>query len=120
MAKLMRILQDRMRMLREDAVAVAEVVESAFRGSEEVDDELLGKDLRQVFYDLQDENILEVRRDVHDVKGREERHYYWRIADKELRGEDAPPRVPDADELVYRRLREDAWERRRPLDPSLS
>lgn len=120
MAKLMRILQDRMRMLREDAMAVAEVVESAFKGSEEVDDELLGKDLRQVFYDLQDEKILEVRRDVAEVQGREERHYYWRIADKELRGDDDRPRMPEAEELVYRRLRDDAWERRRPSDPSLS
>ena len=41
MSKLVRLLRDRMRMLREDASAVAKVVEEAFRGASELDDELL-------------------------------------------------------------------------------
>jgi len=99
-------------MVREDAQAVAKVVEEAFQGRSELDDELLHKDVRQVFYDLQNEKILDIRREETREDGVAKRHYLWRIRD-ELPGDVAPPAAPDPAERLYHRLDDEAWERRR-------
>lgn len=114
MSRLVRLLVDRMRMLREDASAVAKVVEDAFAGNNELDDELIGKDLRQVFYSLQDEKVLDVRREERREDGVARRHYIWHL--RELDGDLLEParRERDPDARLYERLAEDAWERRRP------
>src|ERR1041385_524585 len=112
MAGLAHLLRERMRMLREDAAAVAKVVEEAFQGRSELDDELLHKDVRQVFYDLQNEKILEVRREEVRVDGVDRRHYLWRVRDDVPL--DAPvPAAPDPTERLYHRLDDEAWERKR-------
>lgn len=107
-----------MRMLKEDAAAVAHVVEDAFKGEAEVDDEKLDKDLRQVFYDLQNEKILEVRRDESRQDGHDRRHYYWRVRDETESdlGFSIPPPARDETERLYARLSESAWERKRGPD----
>ncbi|MES2155829.1 MAG: hypothetical protein V4510_11905 [bacterium] len=112
MGSLLRVLSDKMRMLREDAVAVSQVVEDAFAGKSELDDEFLGKDLRQVFYDLQDVKILDVRRVESREDGQSRRHYLWSIRDDEDFGPAPEAPKPDAAERVYARLGEQAWERR--------
>lgn len=122
MANLVGLLRDRMRMLKEDAVAVAQVVDEAFKGRSEVDDEALDKDLRQVFYDLQNEKILDVRRDESRSDGQNRRHYYWRVRDENeselgFTIPDAAPR--DEAERLYHKLAESAWERRRIDDDTL-
>jgi hypothetical protein len=112
MAGLAKLLRERMRMMREDALAVAHVVEEAFQGRSELDDELLHKDVRQVFYDLQNEKILEVRREEVRVDGVDRRHYLWRVRDDVPL--DAPgPAAPDPAERLYHRLEDEAWERKR-------
>lgn len=113
MAGLAQLLRERMRMVREDALAVAKVVEEAFQGRSELDDELLHKDVRQVFYDLQNEKILDVRREEVRQDGVARRHYLWRI--REDAPLDAPQPSPmDPAERLYVRLDDEAWERRRP------
>src|ERR1041385_715572 len=112
MAGLARLLRERRRMMREAALPVAHVVEEAFQGRSELDDELLHKDVRQVFYDLQNEKILEVRREEVRVDGVDRRHYLWRVRD------DVPlaaprPAAPHPTERPYRRLDDEAWERKR-------
>ncbi len=103
-------------MLREDAVAVAHVVEEAFQGCSELDDELLPTNVRQVFYDLQDEKILTMRREERRVDGMERRHYLWRVREDPLAiAETVEPR--EATERLYGRLGDEAWERRRPGQP---
>ena len=103
-----------MRMLREDASAVAKVVEEAFRGESELDDDRLDPHLRQVFYDLQDEHILHVRRAEYEKDGRLLRGYFWSVE------EGAPtPRGPertrqDPYDDLYGSLKDGAWERRPP------
>lgn len=113
MSKLMRLLVDRMRMMREDALAVTKVVEDAFQGNTELDDELIDKDLRQVFYSLQDEKVLDIRREERREDGVDRRHYIWHLRDLDADGLE-PQRSPrDPDARVYERLGESAWERRR-------
>lgn len=114
MSRLVELLAGRMRMLREDAHAVAAVVEEAFAGRSELDDETLHKDVRQVFYSLQDEKVLDIRREERTTDGAARRHYLWRIRDEELDLVDRRP-VPDAAERMYGRLDDEAWVRR-PVD----
>lgn len=102
-------------MVREDAQAVARVVEEAFEGRSELDDELLHKDVRQVFYDLQNEKILDIRREETREDGVARRHYLWRIRD-DLAPDAAPPAAPDPTERLYHRLDDEAWERRRSTE----
>lgn len=116
MANLAKLLAQRMRMLAEDAVAVAHVVEDAFRGASEVDDEHLDKDVRQVFYDLQNEKILEVRRDEVRHEGQQRRHYYWRVREDQDIQDLLETRRPEPEERLYERLSESHWERRRMDD----
>lgn len=114
MSRLARLLVDRMRMLREDAHAVAKVVEDAFAGNVELDDELIDKDLRQVFYSLQDEKVLDIRREERREDGVDRRHYIWRVRDGETDGLEPARRQRDEDARLYERLGDTAWERRRP------
>ncbi len=112
MGSLLRALSDKMRMLKEDAVAVSQVVEDAFAGRSELDDEFIDKDLRQVFYDLQDEKILEVRRVELREDGQERRHYLWSIREDDDVPAPAAPADVDPALRIYARLGEQAWERR--------
>lgn len=117
MSRLVQLLLERMRMVREDALAVSKVVEEAFAGASELDDERLNKDLRQVFYSLQDEKVLDVRREERRVDGVDRRHYLWHL--RESGGELAEaPRVRTPAERLYERLSDEAWERRRPSEES--
>ncbi len=114
MSRLLQLLLGRMRMVREDALAVAKVVEEAFAGASELDDERLGKDLRQVFYSLQDEKVLDIRREERREDGAHRRHYLWHVRDgDDLFGLEPKPQR-DASQRVYEKLADDAWERRRP------
>lgn len=113
MSKLVRLLVDRMRMLREDALAVSKVVEDAFQGNDELDDELLDKDLRQVFYSLQDEQVLGIRREERREDGGDRRHYLWHLRD-DVPGVPTTRQERDEAERLYERLGDTAWERRRP------
>lgn len=117
MPNLVRLLRDKMRMMREDALAVANVVEQAFKGQDELSDDELDADLRQVFYELQDEKILDVRRYEYRRDGRALRGYMWHIRDADLRFSDdrAPPAAPP-EQTLYLGLNENAWERHKTPD----
>jgi len=115
MGALLRLLSDKMRMVREDALAVTRVVEDAFQGQSEVDDEVLDKDLRQVFYDLQDEKILDVRRVEVREEGQARRHYLWRVRDEDEVAAETQRAAPDATERLYLKLDDRHWHRR-PVD----
>ncbi len=112
MGSLLRVLSDKMRMLRDDAAAVSKVVEDAFAGRSELDDEDLNKDLRQVFYDLQDVKILDVRRVELREEGQARRHYMWSIRDNDAIPAPAAPAEPDPAQRIYARLGDQAWERK--------
>ncbi len=120
MHRLARLLRDKLRMMRDDALAVAHVVEDAFRGEDELNDEFLDSELRSMFYQLQDEGVLDVRRTEYKLDGRDRRAYFWRMRDDEV-----VPMAgngvlrPDHTSRMYHRLEEQAWARRRPIDDHL-
>ncbi len=113
MSRLVRLLRERMRMLREDAAAVAKVVEEAFRGESELDDDMIDPQLRQVFYDLQDEEILKVRRTEYEKDGRQLRGYFWSVDGNDRPAGPVAPPSRDEFEDLYEGLRDQDWTRRR-------
>lgn len=120
MGRLADLLRHKMQMLREDAQAVAGVVEEAFKGHSELEDDELDASLRQVFYDLQDAKVLDVRRREYDRDGERLRGYTWTVLDEDAglrpEGHDQPR---DPVEELYQDLGAQAWQRRQP-DPSVA
>ncbi len=120
MHRLARLLRDKVRMMRDDALAVAHVVEEAFRGEDELNDEFLDSELRSMFYQLQDEGVMDIRRTEYKLDGRDRRAYFWRLREDEvvpMRGHGVLPR--DHTSRIYHRLEDQAWARRRPFDDHL-
>lgn len=111
----MQLLRNRMQMLREDAAAVAKVVEEAFRGESELDDDMLDPHLRQVFYDLQDRDILKVRRQEYERDGQQLRGYFWSVDEQERLVPRSPSMPRDPNTSLYDDLADHAWERRRQV-----
>ncbi|HLE47109.1 MAG TPA: hypothetical protein VI818_02340 [Candidatus Thermoplasmatota archaeon] len=102
-------------MLREDADATADVVSSVFRGEDEVNDEDLDKEVRALFYTLEQQNLLGIRRTEYKFEGQTRRAYFWRM--KEMRDEDLERTLAgiSRDDLeaikVYRALPQELWNR---------
>ena len=103
-------------MVREDAAATAKVVESAFHGEDEVNDEDLDKEIRSLFYQLEKESLLQVRRTEYKFDGQVRRAYFWRLnpldqMSMEDFGTTLSKEDLDANKL-YRQLPQELWSRR--------
>lgn len=111
----MKALRRVFNMVREDAEATADVVSSVFRGEEEVNDEDLDKEIRALFYTLEKEQLLGIRRTEYKFEGQTRRAYFWRL--KALRPEDLESAGngltrEDAEAIkVYRALPQAIWSR---------
>jgi hypothetical protein len=102
-----------MRMMREDALAVAQVVEEAFAGHSELDDDLIDPQVRSVFYDLQDQHILNIERREYQSEGRSLRGFFWKVDATEPQLDRwAPGAARDETTELYDRLGDVAWQRR--------
>jgi len=117
-SKLEQALRRVFKMMREDAVATAEVVDKAFKGEDEVNDEDLDKDIRSLFYALEKESLLQVRRTEYKFEGQVRRAYFWRLNRLEALGlEDFGPAISKEDleaSKIYRQLPQELWARRPP------
>ena len=60
---LAKALKNRFEMAKEDAIALAKTVEGIFDGEEEVEDMSIDKYSRALFYELQRERLLKIRRE---------------------------------------------------------
>lgn len=87
MKSLISGLVRRMNMAREDASKVAREVKNIFRDQDEVEDALISKDCRTLFYALQDEGLMATRRLEIKQKGSSVRlrQYYWSLKEPEMR-----------------------------------
>lgn len=102
-------------MVREDAEATAQVVASVFRGDEEVNDEDLDKEVRALFYTLEQQQVLGIRRTEYKFEGQTRRAYFWRLkelSDLELEAGMQGLSKEDLDAIkVYRALPQELWAR---------
>lgn len=114
-SRLVVALRRAFNMMKDDAEATAGVVSSVFRGDDEVNDEDLDKEVRALFYTLEKEELLGIRRTEYKFEGQTRRAYFWRlkkIPDEDATGELGAMTREDIEALkVYRALPQEMWNR---------
>ena len=95
-------------MSNEDAIALTKTVEGIFEGQEEVEDMSIDKYARSLFYELQREKLLKLRREEFKEKGKFIRKYYWSFNNDIIR-EVAYEKLIEEPYKIYKKLPKDAW-----------
>ncbi len=96
-------------MTKEDAAALAHTVQKAFKGRKEVEDMSLDKDIRSIFYELHQKNLLCLRREEFKEKGKFIRKYYWSFNGDGIRAEVYRKPIQESPYDVYQKIPESAW-----------
>ena len=105
---LIRALKNTFNMQKEDAVGLAETIENIFQGREEIEDMPIDKYVRALFYELQREKLLKLRRDEFKEKGKIMRKFYWSFNDEGIRRE-AYRKQKEDKYKIYQQIPESAW-----------
>jgi hypothetical protein len=96
-------------MSKEDAAALAQTVQSVFKKSKEVEDMSLHKDIRSIFYELHQKNLLYLRREEITEKGKSVRKYYWSFNIDGIRAEAYRKPIEEPPYSIYKKIPENAW-----------
>ena len=105
---LMKALKNRFEMAKEDAIALAKTVEGLFDGQEEVEDMSIDKYTRSLFYELQREKLLRIRREEFKEQGKIIRKYYWSF-NEEIIKEAAKEKIKEEPYKIYKKIPKEAW-----------
>jgi hypothetical protein len=96
-------------MSKEDAVALAQTVQKVFKGGKEVEDMSLHKDIRSIFYELHQKNLLYLRREEVKEKGKSIRKFYWSFNNDRIRAEAYRRPIEESPYEIYEKIPENAW-----------
>jgi len=96
-------------MTKEDATALAQTVQKVFKRSKEVEDMSLHKDIRSIFNDLHQKNLLYLRREELNEKGKFIRKYYWSFNNDGIRTEAYRKPIKESPYEIYNKIPENAW-----------
>lgn len=105
---LAKALKNRFNMAKEDAIALSKTVEEIFNGQKEVEDMTIDKYARALFYELQRERLLKLRRNEYKEKGKFIRKYYWSFNNYIIR-EAAYEKIKEDPYKVYKKIPKEAW-----------
>ncbi|MCK4366066.1 MAG: hypothetical protein KAW45_08440 [Thermoplasmatales archaeon] len=105
---LAKALRNKFKMSNEDAIALTKTVEEIFDGQDEVEDMSIDKYARSLFYELQREKLLKLRREEFKEQGKFIRKYYWSFNNDIIR-EVAYEKLKEESYTVYKKLPKDAW-----------
>jgi len=105
---LIKALKNRFEMTKDDAVALAKTVEGIFNGQDEIEDMTIDKYARALFYDLQREKLLKLRREEFKEKGKLMRKYYWSFNDIGIK-EVAVEKIEKDQYDIYKKIPKQAW-----------
>jgi len=105
---LVKALKNRFDMAKEDAIALAKTVEGIFDGEEEIDDMSIDKYARALFYELQREKLLKIRREEFKEQGKFVRKYYWSFNNDIIR-EVAYEKIKEEPYKIYKKIPKTAW-----------
>jgi len=105
---LAKALKNRFEMAKEDAIALAKTVVTIFDGEEELDDMNIDKYARALFYELQRERLLKIRREEFKEKGKFIRKYYWSFNNNIIR-EIAYEKIKEDPYKIYEKIPKNAW-----------
>jgi len=95
-------------MEKQDALEIAHTVETVFRGKEEIEDMSIDKHVRSLFYELEREKILKLRREEFKEKGTFIRKYYWSFNNKGIK-EGAYRSITEEPYAIYKKIPNKAW-----------
>jgi hypothetical protein len=96
-------------MTKEDATALAQTVQKVFRRSKEVEDMSLHKDVRSIFIDLHQKNLLCLRREELNEKGKITRKFYWSFNNDGIHAEAYRKPIKESPYEIYNKIPENAW-----------
>lgn len=111
--RLTQALRNTLGMQAGDASEVAQLVLLSFNGDEELHDDELTTDLRSMFYTIEEQKLLDFRREEYkNDEGHLRRAFYWTIRWDNV--EEAAQHVQSStgsNDSVYDELPHDAWNR---------
>lgn len=105
---LMKALKNTFNMAKEDAVALTKTVEEIFDGKKEIEDQDIDKYARALFYELQREKLLKIRREEKKEEGKYIRRYYWTFNEKIIKKQ-AYKKPKEEDFGIYKKIPNKAW-----------
>ncbi|MDH7507250.1 MAG: hypothetical protein QHH15_05645 [Candidatus Thermoplasmatota archaeon] len=105
---LLMALKKRYNMSNEDAKALTKTIENIFKGRKEVEDMSIDKYARALFYELQKENLLKIRREEFKEKSKYIRKYYWSY-NEEIIKEEAYRNYKEDKYKIYQKIPKEAW-----------
>jgi len=105
---LVKALQKKFNMQTEDAKKLAKTVEGIFDGKKEIEDMSIDKYSRALFYELQREKLLKIRREEIKEKGKFIRKYYWSF-DNNMIKQAAEEKKKKEEFSIYNKIPKDAW-----------
>ena len=105
---LVQALKNRFNMTKEDAIELTKTIEKIFNGQEEVDDMSIHKYARSLFYELQRERLLKLRREEFKEQGKQIRKYYWSF-NNDIIKEVAYEKTTEEPYKIYKKIPKEAW-----------
>ena len=108
---LLKALTNVFDMEKEDALEVVRTVEHVFHDQEEVEDMSIDKHVRSLFYELEREKLLKLRREEFKQKGTFIRKYYWSFDSKGIK-EGAYRTYREESFNIYQKIPQKAWNAR--------
>ena len=105
---LAKALKNRFNMSKEDSIALSKTVEEIFNGKDEVEDMSIDKYARSLFYELQRERLLKIRREEFKEQGKIIRKYYWSF-NNDIIHEAAYEKSKEEPYKIYKKIPKEAW-----------
>jgi len=105
---LIKALKNSFKMSKEDAIALAKTVEEIFKGKNEIEDMTIDKYSRALFYDLQREKLLKLRREEFKENGKQMRKYYWSFNNEAIK-ELSVEKIKNEPYEIYKKIPKNAW-----------
>ncbi len=103
-----KALKNKFNMAKEDAIELAKTVEGIFNGEKEIEDMTIDKYARSLFYELQRERLLKLRRDEYKEEGKYIRKYYWSFNNDTIK-EVAYEKYKEEKYQIYQKIPKNAW-----------
>jgi len=91
-----------------DANELAKTVEKIFKEKNEIEDMSIDKYTRSLFYELQREGLLKLRREELKEKGKIMRKFYWSFDYKKIKIE-ANKKIVEEEWKIYQNIPKSAW-----------
>jgi len=105
---LVKALEKAFNMEKKDAAGLAETVDCVFKGKNEIEDMSIDKYTRALFYELQREKLLKIRREEIKENGKCMRKFYWSFNKKQIKIE-ADKTLTEEKYRIYKKIPEKAW-----------